>query len=60
MSLMFSSPVCGKKVLEEIKPEKIVLQALADGTKIAAKLLAGEAYAKKRGWVWRVFWYRGR
>lgn len=50
----------GTHVLEEIKPESIVVQAFKEGNRTAAKLRAGQKYAEVNGWGWRVFWYPNR
>jgi len=49
----------GTKVLEEIKPYLVAQDARKKENRLAAKLVAGRAYALARGWVWRMFSYDG-
>jgi hypothetical protein len=50
----------GLKVLEEIKPESLLVKPHKGQAKLLAKVEAGRLYAMAQGWVWRVFGYPGR
>ena len=52
--------VGGRTVLEEIKPKRIVEDAVEKNNRVAVKLNAGKKWAEEHGWGWRVVSATGR